>query len=345
MNLTLYIILLLGGLYLLIRGSDIFVEGSVYIAKYFKLSELLIGMTLVCFGTSMPELFVSVNGSLKGTSDLVIGNMIGSCLFNLCIILGFVSIIHPVRLLKDTARKDIYMSLVTGTILLLLMLDTPGTMLRQNIISRTDGAILLVLFAVFIYYTLYHIVNIAASTRKRKIMRKTEKRTNEERQKAEHKQKIELVKNIIICILGGSLVYAGSECVLNGAVGLATLLGVSETFIAILIIAVGTSLPEVATSISAIKKRRINIAVGNLIGSNMYNLLFITGVAGIVNPLNVVTTALWVDVAVFILVIAILIIFTKIRFVNKGSYELSRLEGIILIVVYVTYAAYVIIRG
>jgi len=343
--LTLYIVLLLGGLYLLIRGSDIFVDGSVHIAKFFKLSELLIGMTLVCFGTSMPELFVSVNGSLKGTSDLVIGNMLGSCIFNLCIILGAVSIIHPVRLLKDTARKDIYMSLVTGAIFLLLILDTPGTLLTHNVISRTDGAILLVLFAVFMYYNLYHIVNIAASTRKRKILKKKERISDEKKQKIEQKQKLELIKNIILCLLGGLLVYAGSECVLNGAVGLATKLGVSETFIAILVIAVGTSLPEIATSISAIKKRRINIAVGNLIGSNMYNMLFITGTSALFNPLNVATNAIWIDAIVFILVIAILIVFTKIRYINKGSYELSRTEGIILIVVYIAYAAHVIIRG
>lgn len=341
---TLYIVLLLGGLYLLIRGADIFVDGSVHVAKFFRMSELLIGMTLVCFGTSMPELFVSVNGSIKGTSDLVIGNMVGSCLFNLCIILGIVSIIHPVRLLKDTARKDIYMSLVTAVIFFLVMLDTPGTLLGENIISRTDGAILLVLFAVFMYYNLYHSVNIAAKTRKRKIL-KRKGIAEDKYKKTEQKQKVELVKNIILCLLGGLLVYAGSECVLNGAVGLATKLGVSETFIAILIIAIGTSLPEIATSISAIKKRRINIAVGNLIGSNMYNMLFITGSAAVINPLHVVTNALWVDAIVFILVISILIIFTKIRYVNKGSYELSRLEGIILIVVYIAYAAYVIIRG
>jgi len=343
--LTLYIVLLLGGLYLLIRGSDIFVDGSVHVAKFFKMSELLIGMTLVCFGTSMPELFVSVNGSLKGTSDLVIGNMIGSCLFNICIILGIVSIVHPVRLLKDTARKDIYMSLVTAVVFLLLMLDTLGTNLISNIISRTDGAILLVLFILFMYYNLYHSVNFAAMRRKRKIQKRKGMTPDEKDKKVEQKQKIELIKNIILCLLGGLLVYAGSECVLNGAVGLAIKLGVSETFIAILVIAVGTSLPEIATSISAIKKRRINIAVGNLIGSNMYNMLFITGASAVINPLHVVTNALWVDAIVFIAVIAILIIFTKVRYVNKGSYELSRLEGIILIVVYIAYAAYVIMRG
>lgn len=342
---TLYIVLLLGGLYLLIRGADIFVDGSVQVAKFFKMSELLIGMTLVCFGTSMPELFVAVNGSIKGTSDLVIGNMLGSCIFNLCIILGIVSIIHPVRLLKDTARKDIYMSLVTALVFLLMMLDTVGTNIIGNVISRTDGAILLVLFALFMYYNLYHSVNLADKTRKKKILKKKGIKLEENEKKVEQKQRIDLVKNIILCFLGGLLVYAGSECVLNGAVGLAMKLGVSETFIAILVIAVGTSLPEIATSIAAIKKRRINIAVGNLIGSNMYNMLFITGVSALVNPLNVVTNALWIDAIIFVVVIAILILFTKIKYINKGSYELSRVEGIVLIVVYVAYVAYVIARG
>ena len=346
--LILYIILLVGGIFLLIKGSDIFVCASVKIAKLLKVSEILIGMTLVCFGTSLPELFVSVNGSIKGTSDLVIGNMVGTNIFNICAILGIISIIHPIRLLKDTVRKDMYMSLVTGLLFLLVTLDTLGTNLTENVISRTDGAILLIMFAIFMYYNLYHYASFTKKTREKRLIKKKIKSGEQvevPKNKLTKKQKRDFVESIMLCIAGGILVYVGSECVLNGAVGFARLIGVSETLVAILIIAVGTSLPEIATSITALKKRRTNIAVGNLIGSNMYNMLFVVGSSSVVNPLKVVTNAIWIDIAVFALITIVLIFFTKIRYIKKGTYELSRLEGIILVSIYIGYAAYVVYRG
>ncbi|MBR5228075.1 MAG: calcium/sodium antiporter [Clostridia bacterium] len=342
-----YLVLLIAGLYLLIRGADIFVDGSVEIARKFNISEMLIGMTLVCFGTSLPELIVSINGSLKDTADLVIGNMVGSNIFNICIILGLVSVINPVKLVKETVRKDMYMSLVTGLAFLFVTLDTLNSALQGNVISRADGGILLILFAIFMYYTLYEFGGLTAKTREKRELRKQHK-SEYKRIKKEKRQLIdvkELIKNILICLLGGMLVFVGSECVINGAVGFATVIGVSETFIAILVIAVGTSLPELATSLAALKKKKVNVAVGNLIGSNMYNMLFITGTAAVINPLRVSSYAIWIDIAVFILITLILILFTKIRYIRKGSYELSRVEGIILIVVYIAYISYVIYRG
>lgn len=346
--LFLYILLLVGGIFLLIRGSDIFVDASVKIAKILKMSELLIGMTLVCFGTSLPELFVSVNGSIKGTSDLVIGNMVGTNIFNICVILGVISIVHPIKLLKDTVRKDMYMSLVTGLLFLLVTLDTFGTNLTVNIISRTDGAILLIMFAIFMYYNLYHYANFTKKRREKVIIKKKIKsgeQIEDTKNKMTRKQKQDLAESIILCLIGGILVYVGSECVLNGAVGFARYIGVSETLVAILIIAVGTSLPEIATSITSLKKRKTNIAVGNLIGSNMYNMLFVVGISAVINPLRVVTTSIWVDAIVFIVITLVLILFTKSRYIKKGSYELSRTEGIILILIYVAYVTYVLVRG
>lgn len=346
--LFLYILLLAGGIFLLIKGSDIFVDASVKIAKILKMSELLIGMTLVCFGTSLPELFVSVNGSIKGTSDLVIGNMVGTNIFNICAILGVISIIHPIKLLKDTVRKDMYMSLVTGLLFLLVTLDTFGTDLVANVISRTDGAILLIMFAIFMYYNLYHYANFTKKRREKVVIKKKIKageKIESAKTKMTKKQKHDLVESVLLCLIGGILVYVGSECVLNGAVGFARMIGVSETLVAILIIAVGTSLPEIATSITSLKKRKTNIAVGNLIGSNMYNMLFVVGVSAVVNPLNVVTESIWIDILVFILITLILILFTKSRYVKKGSYELSRTEGIVLLVIYIAYVAYVLVRG
>ena len=346
--LVLYIVLLLGGIFLLIKGSDIFVDSSVKVAKILKVSEILIGMTLVCFGTSLPELFISINGSIKGTSDLVIGNMVGTNIFNICVILGLISAIHPIRLLKDTVRKDMYMSLVTGVLFLLVTLDTFGTNLTENVISRTDGAILLIMFAIFMYYNLYHYASFTKKTREKRLIKKKIKsgeQVEAPKNKLTKRQKRDLVESILLCIIGGVLVYVGSECVLNGAVGFAKLIGVSETLVAILVIAVGTSLPEIATSITALKKRRTNIAVGNLIGSNMYNMLFVVGLSSVINPLKVVTNTIWIDIMVFILVTIVLILFTKVKYIKKGSYEISRTEGIILVLIYISYATYVVIRG
>ena len=346
--LVLYIVLLLGGIFLLIKGSDIFVDSSVKVAKILKVSEILIGMTLVCFGTSLPELFISINGSIKGTSDLVIGNMVGKNIFNICVILGLISAIHPIRLLKDTVRKDMYMSLVTGVLFLLVTLDTFETNLTENVISRTDGAILLIMFAIFMYYNLYHYASFTKKTREKRLIKKKIKsgeQVEASKNKLTKRQKRDFVESILLCIIGGVLVYVGSECVLNGAVGFAKLIGVSETLVAILVIAVGTSLPEIATSITALKKRRTNIAVGNLIGSNMYNMLFVVGLSSVINPLKVVTNTIWIDIMVFILVTIVLILFTKIKYIKKGSYEISRTEGIILVLIYISYATYVVIRG
>lgn len=346
--LVLYIVLLLGGIFLLIKGSDIFVDSSVKVAKILKVSEILIGMTLVCFGTSLPELFISINGSIKGTSDLVIGNMVGTNIFNICVILGLISAIHPIRLLKDTVRKDMYMSLVTGVLFLLVTLDTFETNLTENVISRTDGAILLIMFAIFMYYNLYHYASFTKKTREKRLIKKKIKsgeQVEAPKNKLTKRQKRDFVESILLCIIGGVLVYVGSECVLNGAVGFAKLIGVSETLVAILVIAVGTSLPEIATSITALKKRRTNIAVGNLIGSNMYNMLFVVGLSSVINPLKVVTNTIWIDIMVFILVTIVLILFTKIKYIKKGSYEISRTEGIILVLIYISYATYVVIRG
>lgn len=343
----LFIVLLVGGMYLLIKGSDIFVESSVKIAKFMGISELLIGMTLVCFGTSLPELFVSINGSLKGTSDLVIGNMVGSNIFNICVILGLVAIMHPLRLLNDTVRKDIYMSIATGLVFLFVSIDTFGTTLSDNMITRADGAILLVMFVIYMYYNLYNFGGITAATR-RKIEKKKNLNKGEEtvhKEKLTRKQKRDLIESIVLSALGAMLVYVGSECTLNGAVGLATSLGVSQTFIAILVVAIGTSLPELATSFSAMKKRRINVAIGNLIGSNMFNMLFVTGMAAVINPLSITTSSLIIDIILFILVMTSLLIFTKIKYLKKGHYELSKTDGIVLICVYIIYAIYVVFRG
>ena len=242
--------------------------------------------------------------------------------------------------------KDMNMSLLSSIILLVILLDTFGTNLKENVISRTDGIILLMFFAVFMYYTLYEFGEYLRDRREKKYRERQEKIARGENVPEEKKEPLvltmkdvrSLVKNLIIGIIGAVMVYFGAELVVNSAVHIAEFFKVSQVFISIAIIAVGTSLPEISTSIAAIKKNRINIAIGNLIGSNMFNTLFVLGCSSLANPITLIDTSLIVDCFVFILVCLVMVLFTKRKI------EISRAEGLTLVSIYIVYIAYVIFR-
>ena len=334
------------GLILLVKGSDIFVDAGSNIGRIFKISEIIIGLTFVCVGTSLPELLLSITASLDNNAEFVIGNIIGTNIFNMCCILGMICLIHPLKLLRETVRKDMKMSLLSGIILAVILMDTFGTNLTENVISRTDGIILLMFFAVFMYYTLYEFGEYLRDRKEKKLKERQEKIARGENVPEEKKEERvftmkdmnALVKNLIIGIIGAFMVYAGAELVVNSAVHIAEIFKVSQTFISIAIIAVGTSLPEISTSIAAIKKNRVNIAIGNLIGSNMFNTLFVLGCASLTNPIKLTDVSLFVDCSVFILVCLVMVLFTK------RKVEISRAEGLTLISIYIVYIAYVIFR-
>ena len=334
------------GLILLVKGSDIFVDAGSNIGRIFKISEIIIGLTFVCVGTSLPELLLSITASLDNNAEFVIGNIIGTNIFNMCCILGMICLIHPLKLLRETVRKDMKMSLLSGIILAVILMDTFGTNLTENVISRTDGIILLMFFAVFMYYTLYEFGEYLRDRKEKKLKERQEKIARGEKVPEEKKEERvftmkdmnALVKNLIIGIIGAFMVYAGAELVVNSAVHIAEIFKVSQTFISIAIIAVGTSLPEISTSIAAIKKNRVNIAIGNLIGSNMFNTLFVLGCASLTNPIELTDVSLFVDCSVFILVCLVMVLFTK------RKVEISRAEGLTLISIYIVYIAYVIFR-
>ncbi len=339
-------ILMVVGLVMLVKGADIFVDAGSNIGRIFKISEIVIGLTFVCIGTSLPELLLSITASLDNNADFVIGNIVGTNIFNMCCILGMICLMNPLKILRETARKDMKMSLLSSVILLVLLMDTFGTTLEDNIISRTDGIILLLFFAIFMYYTLYEFGEYLRDRREKKYREKMEKKARGEEVSEEKKeQRIftvkdikALCKNFIIGIIGAILVYVGAEVVVNNAVVIARYFNVSQTFISIAIIAVGTSLPEITTSIAAVKKNRINIAIGNLIGSNMFNTLFVIGTAAIVKPIKLSDTTLFIDCGVFILVSLVMVLFTK------RKPEISRPQGLTLISIYIVYIAYVIFR-
>ena len=348
MGILLSVTLMTIGIIMLVKGADIFVDAGSNIGKIFKVSEILIGLTFVCVGTGLPELLLSITGSLnrETNADFVVGNIVGTNIFNMCCILGMICLMNPLKLLRQTVRKDMNMSLLSSVILMVLLMDTFGTDLKDNIVSRTDAIILLLFFAVFMYYTLYEFGEYLRDRREKKYRERMEKKAKGEEVPEEKEKPLVLtmkdvkaiLKNLVIGIIGGAMVYFGAEIVVDNAVIIANYFNISQTFISISIIAVGTSLPEISTSIAAIKKNRINIAIGNLIGSNMFNTLFVIGCAAFANPIKLTDTSLLIDCGVFILVCLVLVLFTK------RKQEISRAEGLTLISIYIVYMAYVVFR-
>lgn len=340
MNLFLSIILMIVGLILLIKGADVFVDIGTNIGKMFKISEILIGLTIVCIGTSLPELLLSISASINGNADLLLGNILGSNIFNMCCILGIVCLMNPLKLLRQTIRKDMNMSLLSSLALFILLIDSSNN-LPYNVISRTDGIILLLFFAVFLYYTFYEFGEYFRDLRERKYKDQKQNKVrigNKDKKVFSLKDLRKLTIYIVVGLLSILAIYIGAELVVNNAVIVAKHFNVSETFISISIIAVGTALPEISTSIAAIKKKRINIAIGNLIGSNMFNTLFIIGCSALINPIKISTPSLIFDAIVFIIVCLTLRLFTK------KKPEITAMEGFTLLTIYIGYMACVIYR-
>jgi len=348
MNILLSILLMIIGLALLIKGADIFVEAGTKIGKMFKMSEVLIGLTIVCVGTGLPELILSINGAINETSNLVIGNIVGTNIFNMCIILGLICLLHPLKLLRQTIRKDMHMSLLSAIVLFVLLLDNVNINCLTNLLSTTDGVILLLFFAVFVYYTFYETTEYLRDRREKKYLEQKQKKlSNTSTDTTQDKHDIKtfttkdikiLFKDILIAIIGILMVHFGAEFTVDASIKIAEFFNVSQTFISIVIIAVGTSLPEITTSYAALKKNRINIAVGNLIGSNMFNTLCVLGTSALINPLQLEGTYLLIDCAVFILVCLVMVLFTK------RKPEISRIEGFSLVSIYIFYIVYVMFR-
>lgn len=324
------ILLLAVGILLLIKGSDFFVDAGSEIGKTLKINELLLGVTIVSFGTSLPEFIVALTSAQAGSTEIALGNILGTNLFNTCVILAIIAIVKPIRFTKETVRKDMYMSVLTSFILMILMADKIIDGDSINILSRTDGLVLLALFAVFIYYTLYSLTDLWK-----------ERKDKNEELKLKLKDIDSLTKNILLMILGIVMVFVGANASVDAVENIAVLLGISETFIAILVVAIGTSLPEIFTSIAALKKGKQDIAVGNLIGSNMFNILFVLGTAVTISPIKLQMDSLVIDAFTFFLVTIILVLHAK----GGKKYELGKEEGLCLLAIYAVYAIYVIIRG
>jgi cation:H+ antiporter len=310
------IILLVLGFVFVVKGADWLVEGAAALAKKYHISDLAIGLTIVAFGTSAPELAVNIFASVQNHPEIVLGNIIGSNNFNLFIILGIAGLIAPMTVQSSTIWKEIPLSLLAAILVLFL---SGGIMPGQNLLlSRFDGLLLLIMFGIFLYYIYKSMIK--------------------DRDIPEIKTKsLPLWKIIIFIILGLTLLIIGGKLVEIYAVKIATELGVSEAIIGLTIVAAGTSLPELATSLVAAFKKNNDIAIGNVVGSNIFNIFFILGLSAVINP---VKYSIKFNSDIIILCIGTILLFFAM-FTGKKK-KLDRWEALILLLIYVGYTIFLI---
>ena len=312
-----YIILLVVGFVILIKGADWFVDGASAVAGNFKISKMLIGLTIVAFGTSAPEFAVSIKSLLSGSGDIVLGNVVGSNIFNILLILGVSACVHTLTVKNNTVKKELPITLLMSTLLFTLLSDNLFDSKITNMFTRGDGFVLLLFFLVFVYYLISLMRN------------KTEDEVNEEKL-------MKLPKAILLTVLGITGIVLGCNYVVDSASFIAEMLGVSQRMIGLTIIAMGTSLPELVTSVIATKKGEYDIAIGNVVGSNIFNFGVVIGLPVLLFGSIPNITYNLVDLMMMLASAALLFIF------SYNDYKIKKNEGIIFIIMFVLYYSYVI---
>ncbi len=292
------------GIVLVLWGADRLTDGAVAVAEKMKMPQIVIGLTIVAMGTSMPEFCVSLISALKGTSDLAVGNIVGSNIFNTLLIVGVSALVAPMSIMKTTVRKDIPFALVASALLLIMCLDGD--------ISRIDAAILFVMFLIFMYITL--------------------RGAKAQGTDVEEKEKKPMATwlSIVWILVGLACLIGGSNLFVDGATAVATKLGVSEAVIGLTIVAGGTSLPELATSVVSARKGNSGIAIGNVLGSNVFNILAILGLTGVISPMTLKGITM-TDLSMMVISIILIWLFSFTK------YKIERWEGAILTAVFVGY--------
>lgn len=312
------IVLLIVGFILLIKGADIFVDSSSSLAENLKISKIVIGLTIVAFGTSAPELAVSIKAIISGSSDIVLGNVVGSNILNILLILGISSLFSPMKVKDNTVKKEIPLTILFSCLLTVLAFDNIFDRGNINKITRTDGITILLFFLVFVYYLFT-------------VMKSGKQEVSN--------PKYGLLKSTIFMLIGLAGIIFGSNFVVDNAKALALTLGVSEKMISLTIIAFGTSLPELVTSVQAARKNENDIAIGNIIGSNIFNIGIVIGIPSFLFGDILVGTFNYIDM--FTMIFAAILLFI-VTFKNR---KLGRNEGIIMLLIFVVYYSYVIIGG
>lgn len=321
MEIALQVLLLVIGFLALIKGADWLVNGASSVASNFKVSKLLIGLTIVAFGTGAPELAVSFSSLISGNTDILIGNVIGSNIVNVLLLIGIAAIIRPIRVKKDTVSKELPLLLLISTTLIVLILDTTLSNAVINTFSRADAIICLLFFSVFLYY----LITMARKNRRGKTA-----------QAEIESPQYTIGKSFLFVILGLVGVIGGGQLVVNSASNITTSMGLSERIISLTIIAIGTSLPELVTTITAAKQNKSDLLVGNIIGSNIFNICIVLALpvvfAGGITPGDFETIDL------FMLIFSSLLL----CFLARNNHKITRLEGILLLLVFTIYYGFII---
>lgn len=314
------IFVLVVGFVILIKGADIFVDGASSIAGNFKVSKMLIGLTIVSFGTSAPELAVSVKSIISGNHDIVLGNVIGSNILNILLIVGLSAMVHSLNVKNNTVKKELPIVILISTLFGVLLLDkTFDKSIVNNAFTRSDGIVLLLFFLVFVYFLFSMMRNKVETDEKEEYM--------------------PLIKAFLFTFGGILLVVLGSNFVVDSASLIASRLGISAKMISLTIIALGTSLPELVTSIQATRKGEYDIAIGNVIGSNIFNIGIVVGVPvalfGGISKINFN----YIDIIAMILSAVLLFIF------SYRKYKITKSEGIVFLLIFLAYYSYIIYMG
>lgn len=310
-------LILIAGFVLLIKGADFFVEGSASIAKMLRVPSLIIGMTIVAMGTSLPECSVSITASLTGQNSLAVSNAVGSNIFNLMVVCGVCALFTPLKVKTDTIKKDFPFSVICAG--LLLALGYVGMVL-----GREDGIILLVIFVLFLLYMIRSAIKARNAGKTVEI-------------EGEDAQIHPVWKSILFIVLGAAAIAWGGDLVVDSASAIAAAFGMSQTLIGLTICAIGTSLPELVTSIVAARKNQVDMALGNVIGSNIFNILFVLGIGASISPIGFITENM-IDIAILIAMSLIVWIFTW------SKRRVNRMEGICMLLLYAAYWGYICIR-
>lgn len=321
-SMPLAIIFLAAGFFFLVKGADIFVEGSSSIAKKFHVPSIIIGLTIVAMGTSLPEAAVSVTASLANQNTLAVSNVVGSNIFNLMVVIGMCAVLTPVAVQRETLKRDFPFSVICA--ILLLILGWIGPMQ----LGHGDGAIFLILFALFLGYMIKSAL---------KANREGKRVEGEEAAEIDQMKIMSLPKSLLFIVIGAAGIIFGGDVVVNSASNIATRLGMSETLVGLTIVSIGTSLPELVTSVVAARKHEVDMALGNAIGSNIFNILMVLGAAGAISPIAFLMENI-IDIVVLLVFSLIVWIFawTK-QMLNKG-------EGAVMLLLYAAFMVYICIR-
>lgn len=307
---------LLLSIVVIVKGSDMLVDGCVNLAKFLRVPTLVIGLTVVAIATGVPEIAISITSSIKGSNGLLLGNLLGSNMFNILFILGLIALIKPLLVKREIIIKNYLFALLSCFVLFVISYDVYFGDEAYNVITRSEGILLLCFAGIFLYSTILGVMD-------------------------ENRLKIEkgkfTAKDAVWILIGILMVAISAEVIVNTSINISKWFGISENLIGLTVIAVGTNLPELVTSVVAVRKGEIDMAIGNLVGTNIYNIFLILGIAATINPIAISPSS-FMDIIILAITSIIVYIFIQ------HKKDISKMEGILMIGLYMVYIVYVVIR-